>query len=70
MARQLVFYVPAMLLLPRYFGLGWVYYGSTAIDFVVTVWIVFVVVKLFKMLSNAEQQQEEVALGEAPLPNK
>lgn len=60
LARQLVFYVPAMLLLPRYFGLGWVYYASTAIDAVVTIWIVLVVVKLFRQLSVKEQQQEEV----------
>ena len=54
LARQLVFYVPAMLLLPRYFGISWVYYGSALIDVVLSLWILFVVMKLFKKLSGEE----------------
>lgn len=51
MARQVVFYVPVMLILPNLFGVEWVYYGSTVIDVVVTIWMVVVVVKLFRKLS-------------------
>ncbi|MDN5217305.1 MATE family efflux transporter [Fulvivirgaceae bacterium BMA12] len=50
MARQLVFYVPVMLLLPKYFGVNWVYYGATLIDVVISIWILLVVRKLFLKL--------------------
>lgn len=53
LARQLVFYVPVMLILPRYFGIDWVYYGSTIIDVVVGIWIFLVVRKLFAKLKVA-----------------
>ena len=56
MARQLVFYVPIMLLLPRFFGLEWVYYGATLIDITLTVWILVVVIQLFKKLSRYEKE--------------
>ncbi|MEO1052075.1 MAG: MATE family efflux transporter [Bacteroidota bacterium] len=55
LARQLVFYVPAMLLLPKYFGLNWVYYSTTVIDFVVTFWMLIVVWKLFKKLDQSKE---------------
>ena len=38
MARQFVFYVPVMLLVPRFFGVDSVYYASFAIDLIVTIW--------------------------------
>ncbi|MEM0938224.1 MAG: MATE family efflux transporter [Bacteroidota bacterium] len=53
MARQILLYVPVMLLLPRFFGVEWVYYGSTLIDVVITIWMLLVVMKLFKALSQA-----------------
>lgn len=56
LARQLVFYVPVMLLLPRYYGLGWVYYGATLIDIVTTLWIGILVYKEFKTLSGHAAQ--------------
>lgn len=49
-ARQLVFYVPVMLILPRFFGIQWVYWGSAAIDFVITLWIAFLMKKEFHVL--------------------
>ncbi len=52
LARQLVFYVPAMIFLPRLMGIGGVYYGSTIIDIVVTLWLGYVVFKSFKALEN------------------
>ncbi|MCX8211899.1 MAG: putative MATE family efflux protein [Neolewinella sp.] len=42
-ARQLVFFVPVMLILPHYFGLNGVYYGAVGIDVVVTIWLVYLV---------------------------
>lgn len=48
LARQLVFYVPAMLLLPKWFGIRGIYFGATAIDIIITVWILIVVFKTFK----------------------
>lgn len=57
LARQLVFYVPAMLILPSLLGLEWVYYGSTAIDFIVTGWIVYITWKLFKKLDQKKEEK-------------
>ena len=54
LARQLVFYVPVMLILPRYLGIEWVYYGATVIDVIITLWIVAVVHKLFKKLDQSK----------------
>ncbi len=51
LVRQLVLYVPVMLLLPHFFGVDWVYYGSTVIDVLVTLWILLVVRKLFGQLN-------------------
>ena len=51
LARQVVFYVPAMWFLPKLFGVEWVYYGSTIIDIVITLWTVLAVVILFKNLA-------------------
>lgn len=48
--RQLVFYVPVMLILPRLFGVNWVYIGSTGIDILVTLWTVMLLRKEFKIL--------------------
>ncbi|MEL7121344.1 MAG: MATE family efflux transporter [Bacteroidota bacterium] len=52
LARQLIFYVPVMIFLPKYFGIEWVYYGSTLIDLVVTLWILVIVRTLFKKLNT------------------
>ena len=50
-ARQLVFYVPAMLILPIYMGLGGIYYGSTIIDVIISVWMLYYVVRSFGRIS-------------------
>lgn len=60
LARQLVFYVPAMLLLPRFFGIQWVYFGSTLIDVIITVWILFVVLKLFAAMPPKTAIEKEM----------
>ncbi|MEM9362507.1 MAG: MATE family efflux transporter [Bacteroidota bacterium] len=51
-ARQLVFYVPVMLLLPKWMGISGVYYGSTLIDIVVTLWLGYIVYKSFLGMEN------------------
>lgn len=48
--RQLVFYVPVMLVLPRWLGVSGVYWGSLVIDTVVVVWTVILVTKEFTRL--------------------
>lgn len=50
LARQLVFYVPVMLILPRLFGIKWVYFGSAAIDVVITIMIIFMLTNEFRKL--------------------
>ena len=52
MARQFVFYVPLMLLVPRFYGAISVYYVSFLIDFTVTVWCMLLVKKEFKKLRS------------------
>jgi putative MATE family efflux protein len=47
LARQVFFYVPVMLLLPKWIGISGVYYGSTAIDLIVTVWLGYIVWQTF-----------------------
>ena len=62
MARQFVFYVPAMLIVPRIWGVNSVYYASFAIDFVVTVWAMLLVKKEFTKLRKMKAEME--AAGE------
>lgn len=52
--RQVVLYIPVMLILPKIFGTQAVYYGSTIIDIIVTLFVFILVVKEFKMLKNLE----------------
>ena len=52
MARQLVFYVPVMLILPQYLGLRGVYYGTTGIDLIITAWMVIVMMAEMKRLQS------------------
>ena len=52
LARQLVFYVPVMIFLPKFMGIGGVYYGSTVIDIVITLWLGYIVYKSFLSLES------------------
>ncbi len=52
MARQFVFYVPVMLLLPRVVGVSGVYYGSLVIDTIIVLWTVILVKKEFNSMRN------------------
>lgn len=51
--RQLVFYVPVMLILPRFLGVSGVYYGTFGIDFLIVIWTVFLVKKEFNNLRKS-----------------
>ena len=48
--RQLILYVPIMLILPKMWGVQWVYFGSTAIDILVLLIIILLFGKAFKSL--------------------
>ncbi|OJJ22573.1 MATE family efflux transporter [marine bacterium AO1-C] len=60
LARQLVFYVPVMLLLPRLLGIQWIYLGSTLIDILLTAWIAITMRRLFIKLSQKQEAESVV----------
>lgn len=49
-ARQLIFYIPVMLILPKFMGVAGVYTGSLAIDVVIVLWTMIMVKKEFTAL--------------------
>ncbi|AJS58628.1 MATE family efflux transporter [Paenibacillus sp. IHBB 10380] len=49
-ARQFIFYVPVMLILPRMIGVSGVYWGSLAIDTIIVLWTLGMVRKEFVTL--------------------
>lgn len=49
-SRQLFFYVPVMLILPRFFGVEWVYIGTFLIDLVIIAWVIVIVSIEFRKL--------------------
>ncbi len=62
-ARQVVFYIPVMILLPRYAGVRGVYIGSFGIDAVIIIWTAIMVLREFRrMLMEAPPivEQEKV----------
>lgn len=62
--RQLVAYVPAMLLLPRFFGISWIYRGSFIIDLAIIILVALMVVKDLRSLCGREKEGARSA--EAP----
>ncbi len=52
LARQIIFYVPVMLLLPKWFGVSGVYFGSTLIDVIVALWLGYVVYNSFGKMES------------------
>ncbi len=54
-ARQLIFYIPVMLILPEILGVAGVYFGSLAIDAVIVLWTALMVKKEFMLLRTKEQ---------------
>lgn len=51
-SRQLIFYVPLMLILPGLYGVKWVYYGSALIDAIMAVIIILLIAKVFRGLGE------------------
>lgn len=51
-ARQLVFYVPVMLILPRFLGISGIYWGATIIDIIITIWVLVIVYKTFNQFQS------------------
>lgn len=58
MARQLVFYVPVMIILPRFLGIQWVYYGAFLIDLIIVLWTFLLVKKEFGILRRTSVLSE------------
>lgn len=50
LARQMVLYVPVMMVLPKMMGVSGIYFGSLAIDAIIVLWTVFMVKKEFSLL--------------------
>lgn len=46
-SRQVLFYIPVMLILPKYIGISGVYYGTTIIDIIITLWGSIIVFRTF-----------------------
>lgn len=53
-ARQLVFYVPVMLIMPKFYGIEWIYIGAFAIDTVISIWVFYMVMKEFNRLRRGK----------------
>lgn len=52
MARQFVFYIPVMLIVPRFVGVTGIYIGSLLIDLIILLWTIFLVNKEFSLLRD------------------
>lgn len=48
--RQLFLYIPAMLILPKHFGIGWIYKGSFLIDLMLCALMVLLISREFRLL--------------------
>lgn len=48
--RQLVFYIPVMLFLPKAIGVSGVYYGAFGIDIIIVLWTIIMIKKEFTLL--------------------
>jgi putative MATE family efflux protein len=55
-SRQLLFYVPVMLILPRLYGIKWVYIGSFLIDSIIILWVFIIVKREFNILRGNRTQ--------------
>lgn len=54
--RQVVLYIPIMLTLPRLLGVKWVYFGSTAIDILVSLGALIIFAVTFKKLRKRKTE--------------
>ncbi|TVQ35213.1 MAG: MATE family efflux transporter [Wenzhouxiangella sp.] len=60
-SRQLVFYVPVMLILPRMIGLPGIYYGATAIDIFCALWLLGLVLTTFRQRGQDQSDRRSPA---------
>ncbi len=60
MARQFVFYISVMLLLPKFIGVSGVYYGSFAIDAVIVLWTMLLVKEEFNGLRERQEKSATI----------
>jgi len=60
-ARQIVFYVPVMLIVPKFVGISGIYYGSLVIDAVILLWTLFMVKKEFNSLRQKNMKMSRSA---------
>ncbi|MFX0547823.1 MATE family efflux transporter [Hathewaya histolytica] len=50
--RQLIFYIPVMLILPKAVGVSGIYYGTFAIDSIIVLWTIILIKKEFNILRS------------------
>lgn len=50
LGRQLLLYIPAMLILPRIYGISGVYYGSTLVNMLIAAWTFYIIRQEMKKL--------------------
>nr|WP_255374490.1 MATE family efflux transporter [Tissierella sp. P1] len=55
-ARQLIFYIPAMIVLPKMIGVAGVYYGGVVIDSIIVLWTAIMVKKEFNILRRKDEK--------------
>lgn len=60
LVRQLVFYVPVMLVFPLWIGMNGVYYGSTMVNMIIVLWTLILVKQEMKKLTVAEVQIQTI----------
>jgi Na+-driven multidrug efflux pump len=58
--RQFVLYIPMILLLPRIFGIGGIYYGSLAVNIIVAGVSLILLQREFKLMRRQEVGQETI----------
>lgn len=52
-SRQLLFYVPVMIMLPKFLGVSGIYIGAMSIDFICAMWLLAIVVATFRRMPSA-----------------
>lgn len=65
--RQIVLFIPLMLLLPPIFGTASIYWGSALIDFLVTLVVLFLINKEFKKWMSLESSRRNQGKSYRPL---
>ena len=53
--RQVIFYLPVMLILPAFYGIKWIYLGASLIEWIIAVvTLIFVVMELLRLKKSGE----------------